>query len=338
VTEGMKALVYEGPRRLQIRRLPVPQPAEGEVLIQVATAGICGSELSGYLGQSSIRIPPLVMGHEFAGTIAAIGSGVQGLRPGDRVAANPLVSCLRCRCCAKGQPQLCPERRLLGAHAPGAFAEYVVVPDRNVYLLRDGVGFEDGAFAEPLACGIHACRLLELQPTDSLFIAGGGPIGLLLLQAAKRFGVRHIVVSDLNESRLAVARELGAAAVKTTEELTYHRPKGGFDAVVDAVGVGATRVACLEQARPGGSVAFIGLHEATSALPVNDAIRSEIRMFGSFAYTPFDFETALQWIEEGSIRTASWTVQAPLEEGAECFERLIEGKGAAAKILLSISS
>lgn len=306
----MKALVYEGPRMMNIREVPIPEIKEDEVLIRVQRAGICGSELSGYLGHNSLRKPPLIMGHEFSGVVEQLGTQVDGLQVGDRVTANPLVTCGHCRYCQSGQSQLCGERNLLGAHRPGAFAEYVAVPARNVYRLEDHVSLEEGAFAEPFACAIHVCRLLTLTPTDRLLIYGAGPIGLFALQAAQVYGLRDIVVMDLNEARLEIVKELGGIAATSLEQLEPSL-RGGFDAVIDAVGAEATRRNSVQAARPGGRVVFTGLHEAESKLPVNDMIRSETVTMGAFAYSQNDFETASLWIGQGRVNMLPWVETAP---------------------------
>jgi len=332
----MKALVYEGPRTMQMRQVPVPDTGEDEVLISVEKVGICGSELGGYLGHNSLRKPPLIMGHEFAGLVKNTGAAVSRISPGARVTANPLVTCGSCPFCRSGETQLCPDRKLLGAHLPGAFAEFVAVAQRNVYELAPHVSMEEGAFAEPFACAVHVCRLLELKPEQRLVIYGAGPIGLFTLQAAQVFGARDIVIVDLNEARLEIARELGGIAVTRLEDCVS-LPEGGFDAAVDAVGAQVTRQASVNALRSGGRVIFTGLHEADSQLPINDIIRREIVMRGAFAYSHHDFETALDWIAEGKVNLLPWTVSEPLEEGGACFEKLISGPGKTAKILLTLN-
>lgn len=331
----MKALVYEGPSTMNIREVAKPIPGPNEVLIRVERVGICGSELSGFLGHNSLRKPPLVMGHEFSGIVEQVGSG-EGqarFRQGDRVTANPLVSCGRCRACTTGAAQLCPERQLIGAHRPGAFAEYVAIAEKNVYRLDDHVSFDEGAFAEPFACAVHICKLLRPLPTDRLLIMGAGPIGLLALQAAKVYGLQQVVVVDINEQRLEIAKELGAVTVTRVSSLVEGHT---FDAAIDAVGMELTRQTCVESVRPGGRVIFTGLHEDTSRLPINQIIRSEIQMTGAFAYHSDDFETALQWISEGRVSLSPWTKLAPLESGSACFDMLIKNPGKIAKILLTL--
>ena len=332
-TMTMKALVYEGPRIMQLREVPCPELQQDEVLIRVERAGICGSELSGYLGHNSLRKPPLIMGHEFSGVIFEVGERVSGLQAGDRVTANPLLTCGSCRYCRNGESQLCKERQLLGAHLPGAFAEFIAVPARNVYVLPDQLSFEEGALTEPFACAVHLCRLLALKPTDRLLIYGAGTIGLFAMQAAQAYGVREVVVVDLNEARLEIAAELGGIAVTTTREL---EAPDGFDAVIDAVGAEATRQQSIAAVRAGGQVIFTGLHEADSRLPINDMIRTEIVTKGAFAYSQEDFETALLWLRQGRVSLLPWSHTAALAEGGACFEKLIHEPGKVAKIILSV--
>ncbi|MBP1995626.1 zinc-dependent alcohol dehydrogenase [Paenibacillus eucommiae] len=334
MSELMRALVYEGPKEMNIREVAIPVPGADEVLIRIERVGICGSELSGFLGHNSLRKPPLIMGHEFSGTIAQIGSGVKGFQLQDRVTANPLVTCGRCTACTTGAAQLCEQRKLLGAHLPGAFAEYVAVPERNVLKLADHVSFEEGAFTEPFACGVRIVRLLDLKPADRLLVVGAGPIGLFALQAAQVHGLSGIIVVDLNEQRLEIARELGATAVRSLEELK--ESERVFDAAIDGVGMTVTRKLCVESVRPGGRVAFSGLHEADSSLPINTAIRNEVMMYGSFAYAPYDFETALKWISEGRVNLLPWTVNDDLANGGACFTKLLEAPGKIAKIMLEV--
>ncbi|MDF2722609.1 MAG: adh 3, partial [Paenibacillus sp.] len=324
----MKALVYEGPRTMNMREQPIPVLQADEVLIRIQYVGICGSELSGFLGHNSLRKPPLVMGHEFAGTIAQVGPNVSRLRLGDRVTANPLVTCGRCTYCRTGSSQLCRERQLVGAHRPGAFAEYVAIPERNVFQLQDGTSFEEGALAEPFACAVHVCSQLALAPTDKLAIYGAGPIGLLALQAARLYGVQEIVILDLNEARLDIAKQLGATAAAKLE-LTSYAP-GDFDCAIDAVGAEITRLKSVQAVRAGGRVVFTGLHEAESKLPINDMIRNEVTAKGAFAYSEQDFAAAVRWIEQKRVHLQPWTVIAPLEEGGAYFDTLITNPGSIA--------
>jgi len=339
----MKALIYEGPKQMVIREAETPVPAGDEALIRVAYSGICGSELSGYLGHNALRKPALIFGHEFSGTIAALGSRVSpafGLAEGMRVTANPLVTCGVCDKCKAGKQQLCRSRKLLSAALPGSNAEYVKVPAAFVYPLPKEITLQQGALAEPAACAVRAAELAACKPGETVLIFGMGPIGLLILQAVKLYGVGRIIAVDTNPDRLALAKALGAdgtvnpAVSDTAEEVGRLAGSRGVQAAIDAVGAAVTREACIRLTDAGGRVVFTGLHEESSPLPVNLAIRNEIAVTGSFAYGSLHFETALRLLAEGAFSLGDGILEAPLEEGAAWFDRLLGPAGNVSKVLL----
>lgn len=332
-SQTMPALVYENPRQMTLRDLPVPAIKPDEVLIRVAYSGICGSELSGYLGQNALRKPPLVFGHEFSGHIGQIGAQAAAQLPdlatGVAVTANPLISCGRCEYCLSGRQQLCPNRKLHSAHLPGSNASYIAVRADAVVPLPPDIPLTAAALTEPAACALRAASLAAPQPGESALVAGAGPIGLLAIQALQRHGVRTIHAADLNEERLRMAEALGAIPVKLDESF-----KSKVEIAIEAVGVDATREACIGAVRAGGRIVWIGLHEAASHLPVNDMIRREITSIGSFAYSPLEFRAALSALARHEFALQDgWTRIEPLERGGACFDELLGGV-AVAKIWL----
>jgi threonine dehydrogenase-like Zn-dependent dehydrogenase len=329
---------------MNVREVDRPELQEDEVLIEVVYSGICGSELSGYLGHNSLRKPPMIFGHEFAGTIVEVGSKAAiafiALTKGTRVTANPLVTCGLCDPCLRGKQQLCLERKLLSAALPGSNAEYVKIPARFVHVLPDHVTFEQGTFVEPLACGVRAAELAEVQPDHHVLIVGLGPIGLFALQAMQAHGVKHIIAVDRNPERLAIAAELGAIPLHASEvdikqEVRRLTGGAGVAVAVDAVGAGVTRTQCVECVAYGGRVILTGLHEAESSLPINHIIRSEIVCVGAFAYSASNFSTALKWIADGRVKmNEDWIVKAPFEEASKWYDLLLSDPGKVAKVLL----
>jgi threonine dehydrogenase-like Zn-dependent dehydrogenase len=325
MVDSMVALVYEGPYHMHIREVPIPQIAPDEVLIRVAYSGICGSELSGYEGKNSLRKPPLIMGHEFSGTLAQIGEQAAARRPelrvGAPVTANPLISCLACDYCLSGRQQLCPNRKLLSASLPGSNAQYVAVRADAVSLLPDNFPLELAALTEPTACAVHSARLAAPAAGEQGLVVGAGPIGLLIIQALQQWGMKTIYCADLIAERLEMAKTLGAVPIDAK-----NIPANLVDVAIDAVGVTPARQACIAATRSGGRVVWIGLHEADSPLPVNDMIRREITTIGSFTYTPLDFRDALEALVQKRIGLeAAWTRFEPLESGTACFEELMHG-------------
>jgi len=319
----MSALVYEAPLQMNMRQVPMPVLQPDAALIRVAYSGICGSELSGYEGKNSLRKPPLIMGHEFSGHVEAIGSAVDRpeLKVGAAVTANPLVSCRRCRYCLSGKQHLCPKRKLLGAHFPGSNAEFVAIRADALSLIPTELPLALAALAEPAACALHAAALAVPAPDEKGLVVGAGPIGLMVIQSLVDRGIKQVFCIDLNAERLAMAEKLGA--VPGTFESLSSQP---VDIVVDAVGASATRQGCSHVVRSGGRIVWIGLHESDTTLPVNDFIRREITTYGSFAYTPIDFDNALKALAEKRIMLEdAWTQIEPLENGTACYEKLLHG-------------
>lgn len=339
----MKALVYEGPRQMNIRDVPEPEVGPDEVLIKVAYSGICGSELSGYLGQNSLRKPPLVMGHEFSGEIVELGPQVAWLKPnlaaGQRVTVNPLIYCGSCRACLAGRHNLCRQRQILGAHRPGSYADLVKVPARQVYPLPEQLSLEHAALTEPVGCAVRAVKLADCTALDTLLITGLGPIGLLVLQVARTFGITKIIATDTDPHRRGIGEQFGVRVLNPLTENVVEAVRAetdglGADVAIDAVGLTVTRQQGIEAVRPGGVLVMVGLHDEESQIQSNMVIRKEIKLLGSFAYTPLDFEDAFAWLAVGQVQIDPWLLKAPLAEGRECFERLLAEPGPIAKILL----
>ncbi len=339
----MQALVWEGPRQMNLRETPKPQPAADEVLIRIAFSGICGSELGGYLGHNSLRVPPLIMGHEFSGEIVALGEQAasinSALAAGQRVTVNPLISPPWSKAALKGRHNLTLPRNILGIHRPGSYAEFITAPAQNVYPLPDSMSLEHAALTEPMACALRAAKLSGASATDRVLITGLGPIGLLTLQVIHALGAREIFASDTDPERRAIGAQFGAHVLDPRTENVVETIKAatageGVNMAIDAVGANATRRECIDAVTPGGRVVLTGLHEEESPLQANYIIRNEINIQGSFAYTPIDFEDAFAWLAAGRITIDPWILKAPLAEGGAMFERLLSNPGPVAKILL----
>lgn len=335
----MKSLVWEGPKVMTMRDGPALVPQANEVVIKVQYAGICGSELSSYLGHNALRVPPVVMGHEFSGDIVEVGRDVGQLSIGQKVTVNPLIDCGQCEYCQGGLNHLCRSRQLIGAHRPGAYAEYVTAPAKMVSLLPDGLSLQHGALVEPVGVGVRIGEMAGDVTDQDAFIVGAGPIGLLALQMLQLNGAGRIFVADLSAERLAMVTDLGGEAlnpaqvdvVKTVRDATAGR---GVSVSVDAVGLAITRSQCVAATRAAGTLILSGLHEETSEIPAADIIRREIVVRGCFAYSPANFATAIDLLAAGKIRLDPWIIEAPLIEGGPWFERLLSEPGNVAKVLL----
>jgi len=328
----MRALVYAAPKKMLMEERPRPAVQENEVEIAVDAAGICGSDVSGFLGHSRRRIPPLVLGHELVGRTPE----------GKRVVANPLIHCGHCAACLNGTQNLCSSWRLLGLdRTEGCYAEYVSLPNSHLYEIPDDLSDARAVMAEPLANIVHLFRIAAPSPFFRMGIVGGGTMGSLALLAARRLGVREILVQDLSEARLRVARQMGAAAsVNTSNEEgkaeTRRFVGNGLDLVLDASGVGAARQAAFDLCRPGGTVVLLGMGAEKSEIDFVTSIRKEHRVVMSFAYTPVDFERSLSLLIDGEIDLTPWTVEMALEDGQQAFDRITTNPGDTLKILLRV--
>ncbi len=336
----MPALVYEAPRVMVMRAIAVPEVARDDVLIEVAYSGICGSELSGFLGSSSIRQPPLVFGHEVSGRVVALGRGAADgpVAVGDLVTANPLVTCGTCDYCVAGRQQLCPRRLLLGASLPGANARYVRVPLSAVVALPAGMPLATGAMVEPVAFALRAVEVSGVGAASTALVVGAGAIGLFILQVLAASGVANRYVVERHPERLASAVALGNIALTPGADglapVVREVTGGGVDVAFDAVGVEQTRRDCLLALAPGGTLVLAGLHSDETSLPLNTAIRSELTIAGAFAYSPRHFRTGLDWLAAGRVGLSAGVVEAPLSDGQTWYERLVDGHPAAKVLLL----
>jgi threonine dehydrogenase-like Zn-dependent dehydrogenase len=339
----MKGIVWHGPEQMSVEEVPRPTVEPGTLVVRPTATGICGSEIEGYLGRMGNRTPPLVMGHEFAGTVTEVGEGVDEALVGRVVAVNPLSSDGTCRLCRAGLTNLCPNRKLVGIHSHGGFAEYTLAPAENVYPLPDGVEARTGALAEPLANGVHAARLAlagGLASAEHAVVIGGGTIGLMCLQAAVLDGIPEVHVVEPVGARREQALALGAGAAHESGDGVRRALEGrteglGVDLVIDAVGAEVTRRMALDLLRPGGRVVFIGLHDDDTALGFHRVVRGQFDLQGSYAYTAEDYEQALAWLVEGKAGIGELPPVLPLEEGPGAFADLVKGPSAQIKVFLA---
>jgi L-gulonate 5-dehydrogenase len=335
----MKALVYTEPKKLVMKDWPEPVLSAGEALVRVRAVAVCGSDIHGWLGHSRGRVPPLVLGHELAGVVEQVSDGGAGAKPGDRVAVYPLIGCDRCEYCNSGRDYICRRRKVLGLHVPGGFAELLKVPAKNLYKLQEHNNFLEGALIEPFACGVHMVGRCG-DERGPIAILGGGPIGLMALQAARQQNFSKIAVAEINPNRAAQARQLGAELTVNPkdsgsfEQLEKFFGEDGCFAVFDAAGFTPTRQLALRLVRSGGVVVSAGLGDQESPLDYVDLIRREVRVEGVFAYNRRDFQTAADLIASGRLISKGWVSEAPLADGQAVFEDLINPNSSRGKVVL----
>lgn len=326
----MRALVYVAPGRLAIKGRPRPVPAAGEVEIAVDAAGICGADISGFLGRSRRRKPPLILGHELVGRTPA----------GKRAVVDPLLNCGHCVECRSGAANLCSNLRLLGMDGvEGCFAEFVVVPQRKVYEIPHSLADSQAILAEPLANVVHLFRLAAPVPPFRMGIVGAGIMGSLALRMAFQAGAREVLVEDVDETRLSAVRRAGATLAihpETSRAEAVNFAGHGLDLVLDACGTEEARQEAFTLCRPGGTVILLGMAAECSAVDFGAAIRQEQRALMSFGYTPADFERSLEFLAAGVLDLQGYTGEMALEDGQKAFETMSGARGGTLKMMLRV--
>ncbi|MCB9385410.1 MAG: galactitol-1-phosphate 5-dehydrogenase [Bryobacterales bacterium] len=343
----MKALVLEDYKKFTlVDDYAVPALADNELLVRVHSCGICGSDVHGYDGSSGRRIPPVIMGHEAAGIVAQVGSAVTRFREGDRVTFDSMISCGKCYYCRRGRPNLCDDRRVLGVSCGeytrnGAFAEFVNVPEHIVYSIPEGLSFDHAAMVEPVSVAVHAVDITPLQLGDSALVVGAGMIGLLTLQALRTAGCGKIIVTDLADDRLELARKLGADEVvnsgntNVADFVKQHTEGRGVDVALEAVGATPTVKMCLDSVRKGGAVTLIGNITPTVELGLQSVVTREITVYGSCA-SANDYPACLELMARGAIKVDPMiSATGPLETGPDFFARLYGREPNLTKVILN---
>ncbi len=340
----MKALLHTEPYGFDYTDVPDPDVGPDDVLIRVEAVGVCGSDVHGYTGETGRRIPPIIMGHEAAGTVESVGGRVASVSPGDRVCFDSTVFCNECDACRRGAYNRCAGRQVLGVSVPdmpkrhGCMAELVAVPYWTVLPMPEGLSFHEAALLEPVAIALHAARRAEIRDGDAVLIIGCGTIGLLIQQAVRLHGAGTVIVSDLDASRLDLARRLGAdAAVDPRSgdlEDVVQRKTDGIDVAFEVVGFAETLRQAVKLTAMGGRVVLVGNLTPRVELPVPDIISRELTLIGSYASSG-EYRDAIDLVASGRIDVRPLITDVlPLSAGQGAFDRLYGGEKNLVKIIL----
>ena len=334
----MQALVYTDTQTLIYREEKNPNLVKGESIIKVFASGICGSDMHAYHGMDNRRIPPLILGHEISGVID------KGKKTGKKVVLNPLITCGSCDYCQTGKEHLCGKRIILGMNRPverqGGFAEYVSIPDKNIYELPENLNIQEAPIAEPCAVALHAVELCEETTSQPLkdkkaLIIGAGAIGLLcglILSKVKK--CKNITIVEPNDKRLAESlKYLDADGFKPSDKNVFG---DYFDIVFDTVGLEATRKQAIKTIKPGGTIMHIGLTQHSGSFDFRKATLQEITFIGTYCYTNKDFEKTLSILNNKEIGSLNWIEYRNLKDGSSAFKSIHDGKCISPKIILLI--
>lgn len=333
----MKALILTDRSTFSFTDAPVQQPGPHDVLVAVKACGICGSDVHGMDGSTGRRRPPIIMGHEAAGTIAEVGSGVHNWKPGDRVTFDSTVYCGHCGYCRQGRINLCDNRRVLGVSCEeyrrdGAFAEYVAVPQHTLYRLPDGLPFEQAALVEPLSIAVHAARRSGLKKGETAVVVGAGMIGLMQIQVLRALGASRIIAVDLADEKLQLAAKLGA-----TETVNARDCRGDYnvDHAFEAVGISATVDLAMRSVRKGGSITLVGNVSPKIEWALQLAVTRELTIYGSCA-SAGEYPQCLDLMASSAVDVRPLISSiVPLSDGAEWFGRLYNKEPGLLKVVLT---
>lgn len=335
----MKALVYAGPNKVEVRDVPEPKAREGAVKVKMHYCGLCGSDIGIYSGKHPRAQAPLILGHEFVGVVDEAPAGSKFVK-GDRVTAYPLISCGECYPCKNGTPHVCQTLHLLGIDTDGAMADHCWVDEGVLVKVPDGVSDKLAALAEPLAVVVRTLHQANFKTLDRCVVMGAGPIGILTAILLKHSGAAQIIISDIDEGRLALCREFGFDAVNVREtNLVDHVNKVtdnvGVDIVFECSGVESAALEVTKLTRVGGMICMTGVHKAPHAINLMDLNFKEQTMVGSRVYTLREFADTVPLLEklaEDLEKVVSQVV--PLSESAKIFDMVADPDLRTIKVLV----
>jgi threonine dehydrogenase-like Zn-dependent dehydrogenase len=333
-----RVALLSSPGSIGVATQPLREPGADEVVVRVTECGLCGSDLKMYSGGHPKLQPPLILGHEFHGTLESDGDGLEA---GQRVAVFPPIGCGRCHNCLRGEPHICSSMTFVGGEHQGGLSELVTVPAANALPMDPAVPEDLRVFVEPLAVGVHAAKRGTVAPDEQVVILGAGPIGLFTALALRHQGVERILLSDLAANRLELARELGAGETVDTSAVTLDehvraevRPDG-VDVAFDCVGGQATATEALAITRNGGRAVLVGI--TPRELQVDGVVlqRGERALIGVQMYTRDDFRTAMEMLAAGALPSGEeLTKRYPLDDVASAFADLDAGQREVLKLVV----
>lgn len=337
----MKAIVIPQPNEIEIREVPMPQVKVGEALLKIEYVGICGADVASFTGNQPFTSYPRIPGHEFSASIVEIPENDKGLKVGDVVTCNPYFNCGECYSCQRGFVNCCTDNQTMGVQRDGAFCEYIAMPVERIYPGM-GLSAQELALIEPFSISQHAISRAEIKPTDDVLIIGAGPIGLFALLAARQ-KCKRVVVADILDNRLTLAKEYGADAVVNTksqslEEFTKEFTNGnGFDVCIEACGAPETFLGCIDNAAFAANVILIGNGKRETTFNHSILLKKELNVHGSRNAMKSDFIDNISLVADGKADVMKMVSGIyDMDKAIDAFRALANNDGTLAKLLIKI--
>jgi L-iditol 2-dehydrogenase len=340
----MKQAVMIEPKRIEFREVPVPEPLEGEVLVKIMRIGVCGSDIHVYHGQHPYTKYPVVQGHEVSGAVVRVGKGARRFKPGDRVTIEPQVSCGRCFPCTHGLPNICNDLKVLGFQTTGTASDYFCAPESKLVRLPDDLGMSEGAMIEPTAVGVRAVEKGGGARGRKVLVLGAGPIGNLTAQVCKGSGASEVMIADLNDFRLSIARACGVdfavnpGSVDLAAEVKKKFGPDGPDLIIECVGVNETMGKAIEIARKGTDLVVVGVFGQNASVDMGLVQEKELRLVGLARYVIEDFAKAIALVQSGKVRlTPLVTQEFDFYDYAGAYEQIDRDPGRTMKVIIRVN-
>jgi 2-desacetyl-2-hydroxyethyl bacteriochlorophyllide A dehydrogenase len=338
----MKALMLTGKEIIKVVDLEKPEINSDEVLVNVKATGICGSDIKGYAGKNERIIPPMIMGHEFTGCISKIGKEVRGFNIGEKVVVLPLLFCDKCKYCKKGQTNLCSNKIFLGVLGiNGSMAEYIAIPSKQLYRLPDKIDYITGTLIEPLSVAFSAVNKVSIDGKIVLII-GAGTIGLLILEILKKKRPLKILVTDIREHRLELAKKIGADLTinplkeNIAKAIEKNTDSNGIDISFEAVGTSDTAKQSIDLLNGKGISVWVGNSEKEVMVDMQEIVTKEKKIIGSFIYTHEEFGQVVELLNKSELDLSAFISNVlPLEEGPEAFKKVSADSSKSLKTILT---
>jgi L-iditol 2-dehydrogenase len=335
--------VMTSPGAIEFREVPVPEPAAGELLLRMKRIGVCGSDIHVYHGKHALTPYPVVQGHEVSGVVEKAGPGVRGFRPGERVTLQPQVFCGKCYPCTHGAYHICDELKVMGFQTTGAASEFFAVPAAKVLRLHPAISLDQGAMVEPVAVAVHALGRSAGVAGKKVLVLGAGPIGNLVAQAALGSGAVGVLITDVSDFRLDIARQCGIPAgvnpgkADLSAEVRRHFGEDKADLILECVGSQATIAQAVGVARKGTDIIVVGVFGEKPTIDLGTVQDRELRLVGTLMYREPDWRRAIELIARGKVKLDPLiTDHFPFAEYKKAYERIEAHRDRTVKVMIVV--